>query len=133
MSYYCQSRGSAHGDCNINVKLNQNIPAVSYNLKVKEELGRTTFYYARTRLVQSQNKCYTKCFKKKYLSLSINNKLRFIDNFHFLSSSLDRLVKKLNKDNFKYLSQEFGKFVLDLVKQKVFDLFECMSDFESFK
>ena len=72
-------------------------------------------------------------FKKKYLSLSIKNKLRFIDNFHFLSSSLDRLVKKLNKDNFKYLSQEFGKFVLDLVKQKVFDLFECMSDFESFK
>ena len=98
-----------------------------------EELGRTISYYARTRQVQSQNKFYTKCLKKKYLSLSINKNLRFIDNFHFLSSSLDRLVKKLNKDNFKYLSQEFGKFVLDLVKKKVFDLFECMSDFESFK
>ena len=57
-------------------------------------------------------------FWKKYFSLSIINKLRFIENVHFLSSSLDRLVKKLNKDDFKYFSQEFDKFVLDLVKQK---------------
>ena len=33
----------------------------------------------------------------KYMSFSINNKLNFIDSFQFLSSSLDSLVKKLNK------------------------------------
>ena len=44
------------------------------------------------------------------------NKLRFIDCFQFLSSSLDSLVKYLSEDNFKYLSQEFDNNVLDLIK-----------------
>ena len=67
------------------------------------------------------------------MSFSINNKLRFIDSFQFLSSSLDSLVKNLNKDDFKYLGQEFDNNVLDLVKQKGFYPYEYMSDFEKFK
>ena len=47
---------------------------------------------------------------------AINNKLSFIDSFQFLSSSLDCLVKNLSKDSLKYLSQEFAKKELDLVK-----------------
>ena len=43
---------------------------------------------------------------EKYLSFSINNKLLFIDSFQFLSYSLNILVKNLNKDDFKYLSEE---------------------------
>ena len=35
------------------------------------------------------------------MSFIINNKLIFIDSFQFLSSSIDSLVKNLNKDNFK--------------------------------
>ena len=42
------------------------------------------------------------------MSFTINNKSRFIDSFQFVSSTLDSLVKNLNKDDFKYLSQEFG-------------------------
>ena len=52
------------------------------------------------------------------MSFTIGNKLIFIDSFQFLSSSLDSLVKSLNTDDFKYLSQEFDNNVLDLVKQK---------------
>ena len=48
----------------------------------------------------------------------INNKLIFIDNFQFLSSSSDSLVKNLNTDDFKYFSHEFDGKVLDLVTQK---------------
>ena len=48
---------------------------------------------------------------EKYMSFSINNKLNFIDSFQFLSSSLDSLVKNLNKGYFKYLSQEFDNNV----------------------
>ena len=59
---------------------------------------------------------------EKYMSFTINNTLSFIDSFQFLSSSLDSLVKNLNKNNFKYLSQEFDNNVLDLIKQKDFIL-----------
>ena len=55
---------------------------------------------------------------EKYMSFTINNKLRFIDSLQFLSSQLKRLVKNLSKDGFKYLSQEFDNNVSDLVKQK---------------
>ena len=44
----------------------------------------------------------------------------FIDSYQFLSSSLNSLVKDLNKDDFKYLSQVFDNKVLDQVKQKEF-------------
>ena len=70
---------------------------------------------------------------EKYMSFTINNKLSFIDRFQFLSSSLDSLVKNLDKDNFKYLSQEFDKNKLDLVKQKGFYPYEYMCNFEKFK
>ena len=59
---------------------------------------------------------------QKYMSFNINNKLIFIDSIQFLSSSLGSLVKKLVKDSFKYLPQEFDINVLDLVKQKGFFL-----------
>ena len=50
------------------------------------------------------------------MRFTINDKLKFIDSFQFLNSSLDSLVKNLNKDDFKYLSQEIDKKKLDLVK-----------------
>ena len=51
------------------------------------------------------------------MSLTINNKLYFIGSFQFLGSSIENVVKKLNKNNFEYLGQEFDSNVLDLVKQ----------------
>ena len=41
---------------------------------------------------------------KTCMSFTINNKLSFIDSLQFLNSSLDSLVKNLNRDDFKYLS-----------------------------
>ena len=59
--------------------------------------------------------------------------ISFIDSYQFLSSSLDSLVKDLNKDDFKYLSQVFDNKVLDQVKQKEFYPHGYMSYFEQFK
>ena len=67
------------------------------------------------------------------MSFTINNKLCLIDNFQFLSSSLDSLVKNLGTEDFKYLSQEFYNNVLDLAKRKECYPYEHMSDFEKFK
>ena len=52
---------------------------------------------------------------ERYMSFTINSKLIFIERFYYLSSSLDSLVKSLNNDRFKYLSQEFDKNKLDLL------------------
>ena len=70
---------------------------------------------------------------EQYMSFTVNNKLTFVESFQFLSSSLSSLVKNLNKDDYKSLSQEIDNNVLDLVKQKVFYPYEYMSDFENFK
>ena len=70
---------------------------------------------------------------EQYTSLTINDKLSFIESFQFLSSSLDISVKNSNNDDFKYLSQDFDKNKLDLVKEKGFYFHEYMSDFEKFR
>ena len=66
---------------------------------------------------------------EKYKSFSINNKLIFINNFPFASSSLESLVKNLSKDDFKYMCQEFNINVLDLIKQERFYPYEYMRFF----
>ena len=91
-------RVSAHRDCNINVKLNQKIRVAFYNLKnydsyLLQELGK---FNLKINVIPNE--------LEKYMSFSINNKLSFIDNFQFLSSSLDSLVKNLGDNDFKYLS-----------------------------
>ena len=70
---------------------------------------------------------------EEYISLSIKNKLSFIDSFQFLRSSLDSLVENLSNDDFKYLSQVFDINLLDIVKQNGFYPHEYMSSFEKFK
>ena len=67
------------------------------------------------------------------MNFSIKNTLIFIDRFQFLRFSFDSLVKNLDKDNFRYLSQELDNNVLDLVKQKEFYPYKYMTDFKKFK
>ena len=91
--------------------MNHKIPVVFHNLKnydshlIMQELGKFNFKINVTPNGLEKN-----------MSFSINNKLSFIDSFHFLSSSLDSLVKNLANDDFKYLSQEFDNKILDLIK-----------------
>ena len=59
---------------------------------------------------------------EKQMNFITNNQLSFIDNFQFLSSSLESLVKNFSKDDSKYLKEEYDNSVLYLVKQKNFIL-----------
>ena len=104
-------RDSAHRDYNINSRLNHKILVVFYNLK----------NYDSHLIMQELSKFNLKISVipnglEKYMSLIINNKLSFTDNFQFLSPSLDSLIKNLNDDDFNYLRQEFDKNKLDVVK-----------------
>ena len=50
----------------------------------------------------------------------------------FLIFSLDKLVKNLTDEDFKYLAEEFGSKDLLLLKQKVAYPYEYMKSFERF-
>ena len=50
----------------------------------------------------------------------------------FMSFSLDKLVKSLSDDDFKYLTKEFGSENLGLLKQKGAYPYEYMDSFERF-
>ena len=55
------------------------------------------------------------------MALFSNKNLVFIDSMQFMNSSLEKLVKNLADDAFKYLTQKFGsknlEFFKDLVKK----------------
>ena len=50
----------------------------------------------------------------------------------FMNSSLDKLVKNLSDEDFKYLVEEFGSENLEILKQKVAYPYEYMNNFERF-
>ena len=55
---------------------------------------------------------------KKYMAFTINKNLIFIDSIQFMNFSLDTLGNNLSGNGFKYLSQEFSGYLLELLKQK---------------
>ena len=70
---------------------------------------------------------------EKYMAFFLNKNLVFIDSMQFMNSSLDKLVKNLSDEDFKYLVEEFGSENLELLKQKDASSNECMNSFERFK
>ena len=54
----------------------------------------------------------------KYMTFKLGKNLVFIGSKRFKNSSLENLVKNLPEIKFKYLSPEFSKSQLKLVKQK---------------
>ena len=55
---------------------------------------------------------------EKYMAFMINK--NFIGSMQVINSSLEKLVKYLADNGFKYLSQEFGSENLELLKQNVY-------------
>ena len=53
---------------------------------------------------------------KKYLAFTINKNLVFIDSKQFMNSSLEKLVKNISDNDFKYLSEELDSDHIKLVK-----------------
>ena len=53
---------------------------------------------------------------EKYMAFIINKKLVFIGSMQFMNSGLNKLVRNLIDNDFKYLSQEFSSALLELVK-----------------
>ena len=56
----------------------------------------------------------------------------FIDIMQFMNSSLDKHVKNLSDEDFKYLVEEFGSENLELLKQQGNYPYQNMNSFERF-
>ena len=69
---------------------------------------------------------------EKHMTFFLNRNLVFIDSKQFLNSSLDKLVKNLSGEDFKYLVEEFGSKNLELLKQKGAYPYEYMNSLEKF-
>ena len=55
-----------------------------------------------------------------------------IDSMQFMSFILDKLVKNLSDEDFKYLVEEFGSENFELLKQIGAYCYEYMNSFEKF-
>ena len=66
------------------------------------------------------------------MAFFLNKNLVFIDSMQFMNSNLDKLVKNLSDEDFKYLVKEFGSENLEILKQKGACPYEHMNNFERF-
>ena len=54
----------------------------------------------------------------KYMSITANRHITFIDSLQFYNDSLDTLASNLNNEDFKHLTSEFGIDKLEILKRK---------------
>ena len=66
------------------------------------------------------------------MAFILNENLVFADSMQYVNSTLEKLVKNLSDNDFKYLTQEFGQKNLELLKQKDICPYEYMISFKKF-
>ena len=69
---------------------------------------------------------------EKYMAFFLNKNLVFIDSMQFMNSSLEKLVKNLSDNDFKYLTKEFGSKNLEHLRQEDAYPYEYMDSFKRF-
>ena len=69
---------------------------------------------------------------EKYMAFFFGKNLVLIGSMQFMNSSLDKRVKNLSDEDFKYLVEEFGFENLEILKQKGAYPYEYMNSFERF-
>ena len=121
-------RSAAHWSCNKNIQLTKKVPIIFHNSRGYNShlifCGLNKFH-VKISVIRS--------WLAKYMGFFLNKNLLFIDSMQFMNSSLDKLVKNLSDEDFKYLIEEFNSKNLDLLKQKGNYPYEYMNSFERFK
>ena len=104
-------RGVAHWSCNINLQLTKKVPVIFHNLRgYDSHLIFCELHKFSVKIDVIPNGL------EKYMASFLNKNLVFINSMQFMNASLDKLVKNLSDDYFKYLTQEFGSKNLKLLK-----------------
>ena len=127
---YCHINGkfrdATHWSCNINLQLTKKVPIIFRNLGYDSHL---IFYEPNKFDVKIDVKTNR---LEKYKAFILNKNLGFIYNMQFMNSGLEKLVKNLSDDYFKYLTEEFDSKNLELLKQKDAYPYEYMDSFKRF-
>ena len=137
-------RGSAHQDCNLKLWIkpeNLKIPIIFHNLRGYDshfimqligEIANKHGYTNKKGEKQDLNISAIPNNMEKYMAFMLGNHLTFIDSFQFMSSSLDKLVSNLPKDDLIYTSNAFKGKRLDLMSQKGVYPYDYMDSFAKF-
>ena len=136
-------RVSAHQECNLKLRIPENIkiPVIFHNLRgydshfLMQEIGaivkKHTHKNYKGREMEMQINAIPNNMEK-YMAFMLGNNLVFLDSFQFMSSSLDKLVSNLPKDDLKYTSQAFKGRRLELMTRKGVYPYDFMNSFEKF-
>ena len=120
-------RGAAHWSCNINFQLTKKVPVILNNLKnYDSHLIFSVLHKFDLKINVIPNGL------EKYMALFLNKSLVFNDSMQFMNSSLDKPVKNLSDEDFKYLVEEFDSKHLKILKQKSAYPYEYMNSFKRF-
>ena len=137
-------RGSAHQECNLKLRVNPEeikIPVIFHNLRgydshlLMQQIGeiakKHTYKNSKGREMEMQINVIPNNMEK-YMAFMLGNHLTFIDSLQFMSSSLDKLVSNLPKDDLKYTSRAFKGRRLELMTRKGVYPYDFMDSFEKF-
>ena len=130
-------RGAAHNKCNLRYQEPQHIPVIFHNLSGYDahlfikNLGKTP---GRLNCIRKTEENYISFSKKIYDKEQEKEKfeIRFIDSFRFLQSSLEKLTKNLEKEQFTHLQKTFDEEACELLRRKgvvPYDWFNSLSKF----
>ena len=137
-------RGSAHQECNLKLRIKPEdikIPVIFHNLhgydshfimKQIGEIAKKHGYTDKKGEKQDLNINAIPNNMEKYMAFMLGSHLTFIDSFQFMSSSLDKLVSNLPKDDLIYTSKAFKGRRLDLMSQKGVYPYDFIYSFEKF-
>ena len=112
-------RDSAHQECNLKLRIkpeNLKIPVTFHNLRgydshfIMQQIGEIAKKHGYTNKKGEKQDLNINAIPnnmEKYMAFMLGNNLTFIDSFQFMSSSLDKLVSNLPKDDLIYTSKAF--------------------------
>ena len=127
-------RGSAHQECNLKLRIkpeNLKIPVIFRNLRgydshfIMQQIGEIANKHGYTNIKGEEQDLNINAIPnnmEKYMAFMLGNHLTFIDSFQCMSSSLDKLVSNLPKDDLIYTSKAFKGKRLDLnIQREIFN------------
>ena len=137
-------RGSAHQECNLKLRIkpeNLKIPVIFHNLRgydshfIMQQIGKIANKHGYTNKKGEKQDLNINAIPnnmEKYMAFMLGNHVTFINSFQFMSSSLDKLVSNLPKDDLIYTSKVFKSKRLNLMSQKFNVPYDFMDSFEKF-